>query len=330
MPGKKQKQDKKIQKKVQELKILASEKQIDINEDLNRIDAKLSGENGHDLNAWQRVELARNQDRPNVLEYIAKISDNYIEFHGDRMFKDDTALVGGIATIDGIHFTFMGHQKGRTMKENLQRNYGWAHPEGYRKALRLARQAEKFQRPILSLIDTAGAYPGIGSEERGISEAIAVNIKMFSVLKTPIIVVIIGEGGSGGALGIGVGDQVYMMENATYSVISPEGFASILLRDTSKNQLAADLMKMTSPHLLKFGIIDGIIGEPPGGAHLDPDLCAARLKQVVLKSYNELKEKKIELLLRERSQKLLQLGAFKDPHNGHDAGFLKRLLKKRQ
>ena len=211
------------------------------------------------------------------------------------MFKDDAALVGGIATIGGIHFTFMGHQKGRTMKENLRRNYGWAHPEGYRKALRLARQAEKFHRPILSLIDTAGAYPGIGSEERGISEAIAVNLKAFSVLRTPIIVIIIGEGGSGGALGIGVGDRVYMLSNSTYSVISPEGFASILLRDARKNQIAAELMKMTAPHLLKFGIIDDIINEPPTGAHTDPDSTAVIIKKMILKSYDELKEKKIRV-----------------------------------
>ncbi|MGI9255629.1 MAG: acetyl-CoA carboxylase carboxyltransferase subunit alpha [Salinispira sp.] len=321
--------DKELQEKVKELKVLANEKKIDIHDDLNRIDAKLSGEQTQ-LSAWQRVERARNQDRPNVLEYIEKISDNFIELHGDRAFADDSALVGGISTINGVHFTFMGHQKGRTMKENLRRNYGWAHPEGYRKAFRLARQAEKFHRPILSLIDTAGAYPGIGSEERGISEAIAANLKMFSVLKTPIIVIIIGEGGSGGALGIGIGDRVYMMENATYSVISPEGFASILLRDASKNKTAADLMKMTAKHLYKFGIIDGIIPEPAEGAHANPDLCAANIKQTILNTWAELKEKKPELLLKERSQKLLQLGVFEEPRNGHDSGFLKRLLKKRQ
>lgn len=322
--------DKELQKKVEELKTLASEKQVDIHEDLNRIDAKLNGKEDQELGAWKKVELARNQDRPNVLEYIDKMSENFIEFHGDRMFSDDAALVGGIATIGGVYFTFMGQQKGRTMKENLRRNYGWAHPEGYRKALRLARQAEKFHRPILSLIDTAGAYPGIGSEERGISEAIAVNLKAFSVLRTPIIVIIIGEGGSGGALGIGVGDRVYMLTNSTYSVISPEGFASILLRDARKNKLAAELMKMTAPDLLGFGIIDGIIDEPRAGAHNDPDLTAANIKKTVLKSYGELREKKTEQLLKERSRRLLQLGMFEDPRNGQNDGLLKRFLKKWQ
>jgi acetyl-CoA carboxylase carboxyl transferase subunit alpha len=175
--------DKELHKKLSELKSLASTKNLDIHDDINRISAKLSGENKSGMTAWQRVELARNQDRPNVLEYIGMISDEYVELHGDRLFGDDLALVGGIARINGTHFTFLGHQKGRTMKENLKRNYGWAHPEGYRKALRLAKQAEKFKRPLLTLIDTAGAYPGIGSEERGISEAIATNLKMFSVLK---------------------------------------------------------------------------------------------------------------------------------------------------
>ncbi|AHC14519.1 acetyl-CoA carboxylase carboxyltransferase subunit alpha [Salinispira pacifica] len=319
--------DRELQKRIRELKNLAHVKQIDINDDLNRISAKLTGDGPGSMDAWQRVTLARNQDRPNVLEYIGKISDSYVELHGDRLFGDDLAMVGGIAKIGGVPFTFMGHQKGRTMKENLKRNYGWAHPEGYRKALRLARQAEKFRRPILTLIDTAGAYPGIGSEERGISEAIATNLKMFSVLKTPIIAIVIGEGGSGGALGIGVGDRVFMLENSTYSVISPEGFASILLRDAKKNQLAADLMKMTAPDLLKFGIINGIIPEPPSGAHNDPDFVASRLKETIITSYQELKDKKMEQLLKERSQKLLSLGEFHDPHNGQEDSFFRKLFR---
>jgi acetyl-CoA carboxylase carboxyl transferase subunit alpha len=319
--------DKELHKKLSELKSLASTKNLDIHDDINRISAKLSGENKSGMTAWQRVELARNQDRPNVLEYIGMISDEYVELHGDRLFGDDLALVGGIARINGTHFTFLGHQKGRTMKENLKRNYGWAHPEGYRKALRLAKQAEKFKRPLLTLIDTAGAYPGIGSEERGISEAIATNLKMFSVLKTPVIAIVIGEGGSGGALGIGVADRVYMLENSTYSVISPEGFASILLRDAKKNQLAAELMKMTSYHLKNFGIVDEIIPEPPSGAHADPSFVASRMKATIVKAYGELKDKKTEVLLRERSQRLLNLGVFHDPHAGQEDGFLKKLFK---
>lgn len=321
--------DKDVQRKISELRSMAHVKQIDIHEDLQRISEKLSGDSARNggISAWQRVELARHPDRPNCLEYIDMISDEFLELHGDRLYGDDLALVGGIAKIAGTYFTFMGQQKGRTMKENLRRNYGWAHPEGYRKALRLARQAEKFGRPILTLIDTAGAYPGIGSEERGISEAIATNLKVFSMLKTPVIAIVIGEGGSGGALGIGVGDRVYMLENSTYSVISPEGFASILLRDAKKNQLAAELMKMTSYHLKDFGVIDGIIPEPSSGAQEDPAFVASRIKETVLAAWNSLKDKKPEVLLRERSQRLLGLGVFQDPHAEENTGFFKKLFR---
>ncbi|MFW5728249.1 MAG: acetyl-CoA carboxylase carboxyltransferase subunit alpha, partial [Spirochaetota bacterium] len=248
--------------------------------------------------------------RPTTLEYLEVIADDFLELHGDRAFGDDPALVGGIARIDGIFFTVIGHQKGRNMKENLRRNYGMAHPEGYRKALRLARQAEKFRRPVLTFIDTPGAYPGLAAEERGIGEAIARNIKELSILRTPVISVIIGEGGSGGALGIAVADRVLMLENAVYSVISPEGFASILLRDAKQAKYAASLMKLTATDIYGFGIADEVIPEPPGGAHTDPAYAAGRIKRSVLRHYHELAGKRIETLLAERSRRIRNLDSF--------------------
>ena len=303
-----------IQKKIRELQELARRENIDIHADLDRLQSKLEGDPASQLaDAWHRVELARHADRPTTLTYVEHMSEQFLELHGDRAFSDDPALVGGICTIDGIPFTFLGHQKGKNMKENLRRNYGMAHPEGYRKALRLAKQAERFGRPLLTLIDTPGAFPGVSAEERGIGEAIARNLREFSVLRTPIIVVIIGEGGSGGALGIGVGDRVFMLENTIYSVISPEGFASILLRDSKKAQQAAELMRMTSTDLKGFGVVDGVIPEPPGGAHREPERMAERLRKEILESYRVLSKKKTEQLLRERSEKALSLGLFYDP-----------------
>lgn len=300
-----------IQKKIHELRELAQRENIDIHADLTRLQSKLGGEQSPQVNdAWRRVELARHPDRPTTLKYIELMSEQYLELHGDRAYSDDPALVGGICTIEGIPFTFLGHQKGKNMKENLRRNYGMAHPEGYRKALRLAQQAERFGRPILSLIDTPGAFPGVSAEERGIGEAIARNLREFSVLQTPIIVVVIGEGGSGGALGIGVGDKVFMLENTVYSVISPEGFASILLRDAKKAQQAAELMKMTSQDLKSFGITDSVIPEPPGGAHKDPQRMSERIKKEVIDAYRLLSKKKMDQILRERSEKVLSLGVF--------------------
>lgn len=296
-----------IRSKLQELQEIAIRENIDIGADIDRLNKKLAS---GDETAWSRVELARHQERPTTLEYIKLMSERFIELHGDRAYGDDPALVGGIATIGGVHFTFLGHQKGRNMKENLRRNYGMAHPEGYRKALRLAEQAERFHRPIIALIDTPGAFPGLAAEERGIGEAIARNLREFSTLKTPIICIIIGEGGSGGALGIGVGDRVYMLENTVYSVISPEGFASILLRDAKKAQQAAGLMKMTAPDLKEFGVIDEILPEPAEGAHTDHQAIASTVKQTVLRAYSELSRKKNETLLRERSERLLSLGRF--------------------
>ncbi len=316
------KQDK-IRAKIQELQELALRENIDIEADLARLANRLAEE---DDEAWRRVELARNQDRPTVLQYLELISERFIEVHGDRTFGDDPALIGAIATIGGVHCTVLGHQKGRNMRENIRRNYGMAHPEGYRKALRLAQQAEKFGRPILTLVDTPGAFPGLASEERGIGEAIARNLREFSRLRTPIITIIVGEGGSGGALGIGVADRVYMMENTVYSVISPEGFASILLRDTKKARQAAGLMRMTAPDLSAFEVISGIIPEPPGGAHRDPTAAAARLRSRFLSSYEELRRKKPERLLRERSERLLSLGSFRVEPAPRSTRLIKRIF----
>lgn len=255
--------------------------------------------------AWKKVLLARHSDRPNALHYIDKMSDQYLELKGDRYFGDDAALVGGLCTINNVHFTFIGNQKGANMKESIKRNYGMAHPEGYRKALRLVKQAEYFKRPILSLIDTSGAYPGLASEERGIGEAIARNLMELSVVSVPIICVILGEGGSGGALGIGIGDRIYMLENSVYSVISPEGFASILLRDPKRMKEAASLMKMTAQDVLNFGFIDGIIPEPSGGAHIDVDETASNIRTAVLQAYSELNGKDMRQVIEQRSRKII-------------------------
>ena len=317
-----------LQRRIQELKSLAHSKNIDISHEIGRLSSKLSGGHAEDVpDAWTRVELARHADRPGTLQYISHMSERFMEFHGDRAFGDDAAMVGGICSIEGQYFTFIGHQKGRNMKENITRNYGMAHPEGYRKALRLAKQAEKFRRPIITLIDTSGAYPGLSSEERGISEAIARNLKEFSVLRTPVICVIIGEGGSGGAIGIGVGDRMFMLENAVYSVISPEGFASILLRDPKKGREAAALMKMTAFDLRAGGVVDGIIPEAPGGAHTDTAYTAQQIKKQILESYKELSKKRIDVLLRERSDSIRRLGAHIDTAS-KKAGLIERLFGK--
>lgn len=303
-----------LERKIEELRRIAASERPELESEISRLTARLRSEGDEDLpEAWQRVQTARHPKRPTALDHISQIVDRFYELHGDRAYGDDQALIGGIASIDGRYVTILGHQKGRTMKENLSRNYGMGHPEGYRKALRLAKQAEKFRRPIITFIDTPGAYPGLASEERGIAQAIAENLREFSVLRTPIICVVIGEGGSGGALGIGVGDRVYMMENSIYSVISPEGFASILLRDSSKAKEAATLMRLTAPDLLSFGLIDGIIPEPPGGAHTDPAYSAGRVRLQLTEVLKELSGKSIDLLLRERSQRILSFGAHREP-----------------
>jgi len=262
------------------------------------------------LSNWQIVLLARNSQRPSALDYINMISEGFVELRGDRYFSDDPALIGGIAKFEGEYVMFIGNQKGKTTKENLARNFGMAHPEGYRKALRLMKMAEKFGRPIVTFIDTPGAYPGIGAEERGQAEAIARNLLEMSRLNVPIICVVTGEGGSGGALGIGVGNKVLMMEYSIYSVISPEGCASILYRDSSRAMEAAENMKITAPSLLDLSIVDDIISEPSGGAHTDPKAAAENLKNAIIKHLKELKKLSSEKITEQRYNRFRKLGIF--------------------
>ncbi len=260
------------------------------------------------ITAWDRVLLARKSDRPKAQEYINAIFDEFIELHGDRNFGDDKAIIGGIATLDGMPVTVIGEQKGRNAKENIERNFGMPNPEGYRKALRLMKQAEKFNRPVITFIDTPGAYPGMGAEERGQGEAIARSIMEMSSLKVPIICVVIGEGSSGGALAIGVGDKVVMLENAIYSILSPEGFASILYKDSSKAKEAAENMKLTAKDLKELNIIDDVIKEPEGGAQEDFEKVAKDVKKYLLKNIKKLKGMKKEDLLENRYTKIRNLG----------------------
>ena len=262
------------------------------------------------LTAWDRVLLARMPERPKAKEYIDAIFDDFIELHGDRTFGDDKAIIGGIATLNGMPVTVIGEQKGRNARENIERNFGMPNPEGYRKALRLMKQAEKFKRPVITFIDTPGAYPGMGAEERGQGEAIARNIMEMSSLKVPVICVVIGEGSSGGALAIGVGDKIAMLENAVYSVLSPEGFASILYKDSSKAKDAAENMKMTAKDLKDFKIIDDIIKEPEGGAQEDFEKLSNDVKKYLEKNIKKLKKLETVRLLEERYDKIRNFGKF--------------------
>lgn len=262
------------------------------------------------LTPWEIVQIARNKNRPNYKDYIDGMIDHFLEFHGDRNYRDDGAIVGGIGFIDKFPVTFISHAKGKSIEENVKRNFGSAHPEGYRKALRLMKQAEKFKRPVICLIDTSGAYCGVGAEERGQGEAIARNLMEMSDLKTPIISVVIGEGGSGGALGLGVADKVYMLENSIYSVISPEGCASILLKDASRANEAANYLKLTSKDLLELGIIDGIIKEPVGGAHNDIKETVKNVKETLVDCLNELLKENIEDLVLKRYEKIRSIGIY--------------------
>lgn len=253
-----------------------------------------------DMKPWDRVKLARMAERPTSADYIRMIFDDFIELHGDRMFSDDGAIIGGIGKLQGMPVTIIGQQKGRTTKENLDRNFGMPHPEGYRKALRLMKQAEKFNRPIICFVDTPGAYPGIGAEERGQGEAIAKNLFEMSTMKVPIISIVIGEGGSGGALAVAVSDQVWMLENAIYSILSPEGFATILWKDSKRAQEAAEVMKITADDLLELGIIEKIIEEPDGGAHMSLDQVSRDIKEQLMIALDGLTEMKAEELINKR------------------------------
>ncbi|MDB5083908.1 MAG: acetyl-CoA carboxylase carboxyl transferase subunit alpha [Bacilli bacterium] len=302
-----------LRAKIDELKKFTEEKGIDFSEEVEKLEDKaqeLEKTIYGELKPMQRVQMSKHAGRPTTLDYIRGLTTEFIELHGDRNFRDDPALVGGIGRIAGLPVTILGHQKGRNTKENVFRNWGSAYPEGYRKAMRLMKQAEKFGRPVVCLIDTAGAYPGAAAEERGQAEAIATNLITMAGLRVPIVCVVTGEGGSGGALGLGIGDRVYMLENAYYSVISPEGAAAILLRDASQAARAADLLKLTSNDLLEFGIIDDIIKEPLGGAHRDPDNVIAGVKQVVSNTVVELSKIPVDTLLQMRYDKYRSMGHF--------------------
>ncbi|WP_139491708.1 acetyl-CoA carboxylase carboxyl transferase subunit alpha [Brevibacillus dissolubilis] len=302
-----------LQDKIKELRKFTEEKGIDFSDEVSRLEDKaknLAVQIYGNLTPWQRVQIARHPERPTTLDFIKHIFTDFIESHGDRFYGDDQAIVAGIAKLNGRPVTVIGHQKGKDTKENIRRNFGSAHPEGYRKALRLMEQADKFGRPIITFINTAGAYPGKAAEERGQSEAIARNLREMAGFGVPIICVVIGEGGSGGALAIGVGNRVYMLENSTYSVISPEGAAALLWKDAGLAIRAAESMKITAPDLYEMGIIDGIIHEPFGGAHRDVAEMASSVKQFLLDGLIQLDEMSREELIQDRYDKFKQIGKY--------------------
>jgi len=304
-----------LENKIKELEKFTSVENIDLSEEISKLNKrldKLRKEIFDNLSSWQKVQLSRHPDRPYTMDYIDMITDDFTEIHGDRHFSDDRALIAGFAKIGNQKIVMLGHQKGRDMKENLERNFGCAHPEGYRKAIRVMRLGEKFNLPIVALIDTPGAYPGVGAEERGQAEAIAYNLREMSGLKVPIIVFVIGEGGSGGALGIAVGDKIFVLENAYYSVISPEGCAAILWREKAKTPDAAKALKLTAPELLELGVIDGIIKEPVGGAHRDPAFTAGEIKKTILKNLEFLSKVSGEELIENRYNKYRKIGVYKE------------------
>ena len=300
-----------LEVKIAELRNFATEKGIDLTNEIAILEnrAREVKESIYsNLNSWQKVLIARHPERPNVYDYIKHLFTQFYELFGDRLYGDDPSVVGGIARFRGRAVTVLGHLKGKDTKENLARNFGMAHPEGYRKAMRLMKQAEKFKRPLICFIDTPGAYPGMGAEERGQSEAIARSILTMASLRTPIIAVIIGEGGSGGALAFGVGDRVLMLEHTIYSVISPEGYASILWKDASRNKEAAETFGITAQDVLKLGVVDRIVPEPVGGAHRDPEATAKRLGQAISESLDELLSTDPEILIESRYNKFRAMG----------------------
>ena len=300
-----------LRKKIAELKEFTKNADVDLSAEIDRLEVrleKLEKDIYENMSPWDRVQVARHPGRPTTLDYISILFDDFIECHGDRTFGDDEAIVGGIARFKGLPITIIGHQRGKDTKENIRRNFGMPHPEGYRKALRLMKQAEKFRRPIICFIDTKGAYPGKAAEERGQSEAIARNLFEMASLKVPVVCIVIGEGGSGGALALGVGNHIHMLENSTYSVISPEGAASILWRDASQAKKAAESMKITAPDLKKLGIIDEIIPEVKGGAHKDMEKQAKEIETVLYHSLKELRTLTEEGLVNQRYGKYKSIG----------------------
>jgi len=304
-----------LEAKIEQLRYVGDDSQVNINEEIERLKGKsraLTKSIFSNLSSWQVAQLARHPQRPYTLDYIEKVFTDFQELHGDRMYADDPALVGGLARLEGIPVMVIGHQKGRDTKERVHRNYGMPRPEGYRKAKRLMEMAERFALPIVTLIDTPGAYPGVGAEERGQSEAIARNLFVMSALRTPIVSVVIGEGGSGGALAIGVADRLLMLEYSIYSVISPEGCASILWKSAEKAEVAADAMGITAKRLAEFGLVDEIIREPLGGAHRNPDAMFEALKTSLLKYLGDLDGLSPEQLLEARNQRIRGFGSFRE------------------
>jgi len=304
-----------LEKKISDMKDFSVGENIELQNEIKSLEKKLERlrkEVYSNLTSWQKVQLSRHPRRPYTLDYIRLMSTDFIELHGDRYFADDKAVVGGFGRLDGKPVMFVGQQKGRDTKQKLERNFGMAHPEGYRKARRLFYLAEKFNVPIVILVDTPGAFPGIGAEERGQAEAIAKNIWVMFQIKVPIVVVIIGEGASGGALGIGIGDRVLMFEYSWYSVISPEGCAAILWRDNANAPLAAEALKLTAPDLMGLKIIDKILPEPPNGAHRDHAAAALTVKEELLRVLKELESEPVETLLEKRLEKYRRMGVYKE------------------
>ncbi|MFA6276276.1 MAG: acetyl-CoA carboxylase carboxyltransferase subunit alpha [Pedobacter sp.] len=300
-----------LMQQIEKVKQVADKTKVDMSATLAELDekvAKTSKKLYNNLTGWQKVQMSRHAERPQTLDYISMICDDFIEMHGDRTVKDDKAIIGGFATIDGQTVMIIGHQKGKNTKERQYRNFGMANPEGYRKALRLMRLAEKFNKPVISFIDTMGAYPGLEAEERGQGEAIARNLLEMSVLKVPILCFVVGEGASGGALGIGIGDKVYMLEHTWYSVISPESCSSILWRSWDFKEKAAECLKLTSDDMYKNHLIDGIVKEPLGGAHQNPELMAQTLKGQIVKDLKELKNVNADKLIATRIDKFCAMG----------------------
>ncbi len=305
-----------LERKIEELKKFTSSENINLHSEIERLRQKLEKlkqEIFENLTPWQRVQIARHPQRPYTLDYISMIMHDFIEIHGDRAFSDDKAIVCGLARIDRHKICIIGHQKGRDTNENLKRNFGSANPEGYRKAIRVMKIAEKFDIPVVTFIDTPGAYPGIGAEERGQAEAIAYNLREMISIRVPIIIFVIGEGGSGGALGIGVGDRVCVLQNSYYSVISPEGCAAILWKDRARSDEAAKALKLTAQDLLNFGIIDTIVPEPLGGAHRDPQAAADNIKRIILNGIKEVSSISKDDMVKARYEKFRRIGRFIDP-----------------
>ena len=302
-----------LENRIAELR--ASEDSVAARDEIAKLEERLARQQQRvysGLTAWQRTQIARHPKRPHTLDLVNLLLENWVELHGDRVFGDDKAIVGGLATFDGEPVVVIGHQKGRDTRENIARNFGMPHPEGYRKALRLMQLAAKFGKPLITVIDTPGAYPGLAAEERGQAEAIARNLREMAGLPTPVICVVTGEGGSGGALALGVGNRVLMLEYAIYSVISPEGCAAILWGEAAKASEAAELMRVTAPDLLKLGVIDAIVPEPVGGAHRNWDATAASLREALREQLWQLRSKSEAELIEERQEKFRRIGVFEE------------------